>query len=694
VGAGGDTYIIDCPADCRIGYSGPNDAGSDYFLGIAGDPYDSGAPIPHSGTKQAPTRILGKNYANCISDDAKAHINGGYGVSSVFNLRAVSYVDLACLAITDHSSCNRISGMVNQCKTTPPRSDYATNGITTSKASTNVSITDVRVHGMIGNGMKGPTGDGVVVERVALVGNHMSGWDMDPGDGTTGTGNVLLDHMAILWNGCSEEYPIVDALPYKDCNDDYSGGYGDGLGTATVTSNPAWHMTVSNSVVAYNTQDGLDLLHLQGNGSTLTVTDSLMYANMGQQLKVGAASTSRNNLIVGNCNALRQPIPGTPAGYNSHLSDFCRADNTMVALTVQDSTPTYFQNNTMLSANATGVQIGCDGTCSRLASIVYQNNIFVGFPDNPANGDPHGNGENANPIYLVNMTGLFSHPGTIFSHNATFHQRSNWTCPKAAFDEKDAICADPEVTDETWHLYGYGDMSPVANSPVVGKGEMISGLTTDYRGVKRPDPPTIGALETGPNPVPQEIVLEVLPNPATTNGTVLLAATVRPLLGSSTLPTGAVMFLDGNSSRGVASLNNLGEATLDVSKFSIGSHGIMAVYSGDGKNPAWGSGITQLQVNSPTTTSLAALPTSVVYGASLTLTATVRGTGSTTAPVGTVAFYNGTTKLGSATVSSAGVATLSIKSLGVRNQTLTARYSGSTNYLGSVSAVVGITVKK
>ena len=83
------------------------------------------------------------------------------------------------------------------------------------------------------------------------------------------------------------------SLPYQDCTDDNTGGYGDGIGTATVTSNPAWLMTVSNSVAAFNTQDGFDLLHLQGGGSSLTITRSLAYSNMGQQLKVGAASTAR-----------------------------------------------------------------------------------------------------------------------------------------------------------------------------------------------------------------------------------------------------------------------------------------------------------------------------------------------------------------------------------------------------------------
>jgi hypothetical protein len=113
--------------------------------------------------------------------------------------------------------------------------DYTTSGIQWSNATTNVTLTDVRVHGMVG-----PTGTGVSLTRVAQVGNAMSGWNMDLGNGTTGTGTLSMDHLSILWNGCAEEYPIVDQVPYNYCTDDFNGGYGDGIGTATVQSNPAW----------------------------------------------------------------------------------------------------------------------------------------------------------------------------------------------------------------------------------------------------------------------------------------------------------------------------------------------------------------------------------------------------------------------------------------------------------------------
>src|ERR1035437_6461051 len=688
IGSGGDTYLIDCPTDCRVGYSGPNQNVSGptgHFLGIVGNPFGSGAPAPHNGTAEAHTRILGANYANCTSESAKAHVNGGYGVSSVFNLVGASYVDLSCFDITDHSSCGR-QGQVNSCSTSYPLSDYAGSGIKTNNTTTNVAITDIRVHGLAVNGMVGATGTGVSLLRVALVGNASSGWNMDDGAGTTGTGTLSMNYFSVLWNGCAEEYPIVDALPYQDCTDDNNAGYGDGIGTATTTSSPAWIVNVNNSTAAYNTQDGFDLLHLKGGGSTLTITNSLAYGNMGQQLKVGAASISRNNLMVGNCNALRQAIPGTPSGYNSRLSDFCRAADTAIKIEVQDSMPTTYQFNTLFSANATGVEIDCSGTCTSLSTIDFQDNLFFGFMDNAANGNPIGSQQLANQIYL-SVPGLFSNPGSVNSNNATWHGRAN--CPETKYDETEAICEDPQLTDETWHVYGYGNMAPAAGSRVIGAGTAILDVTVDNAGNTRPEPPSIGALESGSTPTKTQVTVDAAPNPAILDEQVTLTATVAQT--SSAVPTGSINFMNGSGSLGQATLYNAGEATLLISTLPVGSYAVVAAYSGDSNYPSSESGVVPLQVLSASTTSLAASPSPVAAGQALTLTATVQGSGSTV-PAGTVSFLNGSTPLGTATLNASGVATLSTSSLAAGTYSLTVQYSGSTRFLSSTSAAVPVTV--
>jgi len=505
IGNGGDTYLIrgslSSNVSWRIGYpsnSDVYDSAVSHYWGVAGDPYDSGVPPPLSGTASQHTRILGENFASCHAPSAKTQLHGGYGVNAVLTMTGVSYVDIACLDITDFSSCGRAS-QINTCNSTLGQlSDYATNGISWSRTSTNDTVMDVSIHGLASAGMIGPTGDGVVFSYVNLIGNASSGWNADAGDGTTGTGTLLMQHYNISWNGCAEEYPLVDALPYQDCTDDNVGGYGDGFGTATTPSSPAWNVTFDQGVVTYNTQDGLDSLHLVGSGSSVTVTRTQAYGNMGQQIKVGGASgTAINNLIVTDCNAMRQPIPGTPEGYNSRLSDYCRAADTGIVLKVGPQTRLTYDFNTLYSASATAIEIDCDttnGPCNGTSTIDFRNNIFVGFLNNKADGYPSGGtGGYSNPVYNGSGVDFFGNSGSLFTNNFTFHPSSAWTCP--ANHELAGVCGDPGLTDETWHLYGGSDMTPGLSSPAVAAGVEIPGITLDYAGVTRPSSPTIGGLQ-------------------------------------------------------------------------------------------------------------------------------------------------------------------------------------------------------
>jgi hypothetical protein len=92
------------------------------------------------------------------------------------------------------------------------------------------------------------------------------------------------------------------------------------------------------------------------------------------------------------------------------------------------------------------------------------------------------------------------------------------------------------------------------------------------------------------------------------------------------------------------------------------------------------------------TTALSASATSITVGQSVTLTATVTGpSGNTTVPTGTVTFKNGTTTLGTGTLS-AGVASDATTTLPTGSDSITAVYAGDTNFTGSTSNAVTVTV--
>ena len=505
VGAGGDTYLlrgsIHTGNAYRVGWNNGKTAYDErtaQFWGVQGNPYGSGAPPPLSGTPAQHTRILGENYASCHEASAKTQLAGGFGVSVVLSMSGSSYVDVACLDITDHSSCGKATQR-SDCNAGGVMQDYANNAIQWSNTSTHDVLTDIHIHGMASAGMIGPTGDGVEMHYLDLLGNPSSGWNADANDGKTGTGSLLVQNYNISWNGCAEEYPVVHSVPYGDCTDQNSGGYGDGFGTATVLSNPGWSARFDQGVVSYNTQDGLDALHLIGNGSSMTVTRTLAYGNMGQQIKVGGASgTATNNLIVGNCTALRQPIPGTPPSFNAKLSLFCRAGDGATLLTVGPDTLLTFTHNTIYTAGAVAVEIECDnlkGPCDSTSRIDFTNNIMVGFRNDEAHGYPGGTEQYPTPIYNGTQADPFANKGSLYTNNVTFHPRSNWRCP--APHEKQALCADPQLADKTWHLYGYGNMAPAsASSVVVGSGAP-GNTNEDYAGKPRPATPSRGALEPG-----------------------------------------------------------------------------------------------------------------------------------------------------------------------------------------------------
>ena len=511
IGNGGDTYLvrgsIATGVSYRVGWPSADsafDPAVGHYWGVAGDAYDSEPPPPLSGTAGQHTRILGENYLACHAATAKTSIYGGFGLNAVIRMNGASYVDVSCLDITDHSSCG-VQGQEEACLTHQGRlTDFAKNGISWGNTSTHDTLNDVHIHGMASAGMIGPTGDGVEMHYLDVIGNASSGWNADDSSGTTGTGSLLVQNFNIAWNGCAEEYPMVDALPYNDCTDDSGSGYGDGFGTATLISVPSWNATFDQGVVNYNTQDGLDALHLSGAGSSMTITRVLAYGNMGQQIKIGGAKgLAANNLLVGNCEAMRLPIPGTPEDYNKHLSDFCRAGDSTLALTVNNNRSLQFLNNTVYSAAHTVVDLECDpqggGDCDTRSTVDFENNLFLGFLNSVADGypDPHNffdTANYANPIYNGTDTRPFTNPGSVYTNNLFYHAKTGWDCQ--AYGGAAALCnVDPNLVDETWHLYGYGNMSPAGGSATAGAGAPIPSVSVDYSGQTRGNPPAIGAYE-------------------------------------------------------------------------------------------------------------------------------------------------------------------------------------------------------
>ena len=172
-------------------------------------------------------------------------------------------------------------------------------------------------------------------------------------------------------------------------------------------------------------------------------------------------------------------------------------------------------------------------------------------------------------------------------------------------------------------------------------------------------------------------------NPSPSGKPITFTAIVSPKLSGT--PTGTVTFKDGATVLATHALS-AGKATYATSTLSVGSHSITATYNGATYFTGSTASLTE-KIDNSTTTTLASSLNPSEFGQSVKFTATITHTGTGT-PTGTVTFKNGTVMLGTGTVSG-GKATLSTATLTVAaSHSITAVYSGDSNFTGSTSAAL------
>src|SRR3984885_9841957 len=188
-------------------------------------------------------------------------------------------------------------------------------------------------------------------------------------------------------------------------------------------------------------------------------------------------------------------------------------------------------------------------------------------------------------------------------------------------------------------------------------------------------------------PTSTTTTLTASPTTTTTRQTVTLTAAVS---GAGS-PTGTVSFTDGGSTIGSATLS-ADKATFSTSALGTGSHTITAVYAGGSGDASSTSSSVVVTVTQPaplsTSTTLSATASQITMGQNVVLNVIVSGSGS---PAGTVAFKDGGSTIGSATLSG-GKAAFSTSALGVGYHSITAVYEGDPGDASSTSSPVIVTV--
>jgi Pro-kumamolisin, activation domain/Bacterial Ig-like domain (group 3) len=177
-------------------------------------------------------------------------------------------------------------------------------------------------------------------------------------------------------------------------------------------------------------------------------------------------------------------------------------------------------------------------------------------------------------------------------------------------------------------------------------------------------------------------------NPIGLGEAVTFTADVTPASG---VATGNVTFKDGATVLGTAALSG-GVAKFTTSALAVGNHSITADFLGSTYFVASTSVAQTEVVKNDSTTVVASSANPSEYGEAVTLTATVKHTATAT-PTGTITFKNGATVLAAVAVAG-GTAKYSSAAFAVGTHSITAVYSGDSNYVGSTSTPLSQVVDK
>jgi hypothetical protein len=721
-----------------------------------GSAYGCYMPSIPSGSASQHTRILGSNWASCHSDSAKTTLVASYGANGAINVTDSQFVDVACFEIIGKGACS--GGYTNACTATSNSGNNGIleSALSSDDTYTDIFIHGTSGNGIYGPTGVGVVANYLHVRGAPSAGIEMDDNTWNSGNISV-AGGFTMNNSIIEWTGCIEEYPVVHNYPFIECRDQNTGGYGDGFGTASTTGNWYFDhdtfqynfqdgldllhsgmqtLSITNSFAQTN----------EGQEFKIGSGDNIVFRN-----NIALGNCYRLGDLIGDEPASALTPGGGPPGINYGL---CRAGANL-ATHFTDNGTYYFQNNTIVSVTGTDtpVTIACEGGWDSCASAnaVFQNNLVMNYLDtlNPNNVNNDGGkipalfymgndgnewnwGIPVNPPYSPDpVTGLYFMPledgWKTRSNNIYYNIRTvdpgyagtpdstygplNW-CPLSwntrlgpnfgtseTCDTQDPLFVNEPANSMTTSISDETDLdnfnfAPSSSSPANGAGVAIAGLTTDFYGNLRPNPPSIGAVEAngGFHPTTTTTQLAVSPNPATIGETVTLTATVGG--GSNGVnPTGTVTFMDDSTSLGTGSVDTTtGVATYTTSSLAVGSSTLTAQYSGDNTFAASSStSVTEVVNQAATTTTLTIAPNPTTVGQQVTLTATVSGGTNGVDPTGAVTFLvlNGSATLGSGTVnSSTGVATFTTSSLPAGSYTVTAQYSGDANFLTSTSSSV------
>ena len=316
----------------------------------------------------------------------------------------------------------------------------------------------------------------------------------------------------------------------------------------------------------------------------------------------------------------------------------------------------------------------------------------------------------ATDVWVVGDAGLWNFNGTSWSQfadpnvfvNAVSSSSSNnvfavGNTPPAAGDETTFV---DQWNGTSWSPVTSANPGNEANS-LTGVATLSNGLvvaigsastTTSTTTTATPLIESATFSASPPTAIATTTALTFTPSSPSFGTSVTFTATITPASTGSAAPTGTVAFFSGSTLLGGGTVSN-DVATFTTTALPVGTSSITATYGGDSNYAASSSpAVTVKTAQATTSTTVSFSPASPVLGQDVTLTAAIApaSTGPA-APTGTVEFFDGSTLLGSGTVSN-DAATLTTTALSLGANTITATYEGDSNYVASTSPAITVTV--
>ena len=521
--AAGDTMEFDDPpSNTTPYYIGEQNAGvgTDWNAQLGGicpvpnSPDTSGRACTLPGFPNNVT-IKGQNFGNCHNTfpgglNHPTILSGINGVFYVLGVSGSNGVTVSCFEITQPDSCTGSGASFGpgQCIST---SNYVQGhglllSFGTQQGPANFILTDFAVIGLAHNGITGShlnltSSDVFTASDVYVIGNGFNGWDGDGGgcnNSCESIGTMNITRLDTELNGCLSlgrpydwtKTPVANTFNY--CYGQNTSGSGDNF--VQIAAGNGYHMNITNSISKYGAQDCWDGAHLSDDTTTNPTTNisgSWGEGCAGQTFKIGAGTgttnTAINNVSIDNCRILStaSAFPLNPSGWTTLDSgDTCRAGGDHWSMTSAANTTIIMENNTSVGYGNVMYDFTCNIFLSSCpgAMIVFKNNLSLGFQD-PSSG------QFASGVFL--NTGITSANIAPSSNNLWFNIRTG--CPDPSLIDTAFQCGDPLLVAES----NVNAINPnlTGGSPAIANGIFISGITTDYNGIARPNPPSIGAFE-------------------------------------------------------------------------------------------------------------------------------------------------------------------------------------------------------